>query len=110
MVCAGTSSADHGIYQCPHEATRPWTNQNRTGRKSTQQALKLAVEDPDGHRIWAQDKLAQPPFIFHYCAVLTLIYGYMAEPGIILSLHLVRSALKNRTETRSRLTRTDVRS
>ena len=35
---------------------------------------------------------------------------WLYEPGIILSLHLARSALKKRPETRTRLTRANVRS
>ena len=34
---------------------------------------------------------------------------WLYEPGIILSLHLVRSTLKKRTKTRIRLTRANVR-
>jgi hypothetical protein len=35
---------------------------------------------------------------------------WLYEPGIILSLHLARYALKKRTETRARLTRANVHS
>jgi hypothetical protein len=34
---------------------------------------------------------------------------WLYEPGTILSLHLVRSTLKKRTKTRTRLTRANVR-